>query len=587
MSLPFFTGQIPTAADFNALAVKVDLASSSGASLIGYGGSTVAAALAAVTTPLVLSVAGRVGNVTLAVGDVSGAAALAGSSSQTFNVATATGPNHAVSLSQASGLFAPLGSSGTGTVTSVGLSLPSTFTVSGSPVTSVGSLSASWASQAAKSFLASPTGAAGGPVFRPIASADLPTVGIAQGGTGQITAQNGLNALTSVAGATNEYVLTKDTGTGNALWKVAAGGSSGINVLNFAGADPTGATSSLAAFNSAAAAATASGQVIVPPGTWNLSAATSTCTWVVDGNATFTGAGKITGKIIRFAGGLGAVKGAQFGSISNFAESVRTYSQSISMMSVLSPTGNVAVLGASQTSDSLSAGAQGCIGLESIVENNNIAQSQYAFGAYIEATRRSTGTGSTHGTEIDIINYGSVIQVDPSQAPYGLTNALWLAAGGGYPASSSNSLALGILNNSATFEKGIVFFDGAITNYGGLSTAIAMGYQQGIAWYAGPTKVAHIKSDTTVASMGISFQNNSIGLQDSAGTTKLLFDANCQITANGGSSALSISATYLNLVGVTTSATAAAGSGPALPSVPYGYITIQLNGGNVKIPFYG
>jgi hypothetical protein len=35
MSLPFYTGQIPTAADFNALAVKVDLASSSGAPLVG------------------------------------------------------------------------------------------------------------------------------------------------------------------------------------------------------------------------------------------------------------------------------------------------------------------------------------------------------------------------------------------------------------------------------------------------------------------------------------------------------------------------------------------------------------------------
>ena len=245
------------------------------------------------------------------------------------------------------------------------------------------------------------------------------------------------------------------------------------------------------------------------------------------------------------------------------------------------------MLGASQTSDSLAPGAMGCIGLESIVENNNVAQSQYAFGAYIEATRRHTGTGSTHGAEIDIINFGSVIQVDPSAAPYGMTNALWLAAGGGYAGSNSNSLALGILNNSATFEKGIVFFDGAITNSGGLATAIAMGYQQGIAWYAGPTKVAHIKSDTTVASMGISFQNNAIGLQNSAGTTKFLFDANCQITANGGSSPLSIFATYLNLVGVTTSTTALAGAGPALPSVPYGYITVQLNGGNVKIPFYG
>lgn len=50
------------------------------------------------------------------------------------------------------------------------------------------------------------------------------TLDIATGGTGQITAQLAINALSDVAGGTNEYVLTKDTSTGNALWKVAAGG---------------------------------------------------------------------------------------------------------------------------------------------------------------------------------------------------------------------------------------------------------------------------------------------------------------------------------------------------------------------------
>ena len=49
-------------------------------------------------------------------------------------------------------------------------------------------------------------------------------VGIAYGGTGQSTAQLAINALSAVSGATNEHVLTKDTGTGNAVWKVAAGG---------------------------------------------------------------------------------------------------------------------------------------------------------------------------------------------------------------------------------------------------------------------------------------------------------------------------------------------------------------------------
>ena len=55
-------------------------------------------------------------------------------------------------------------------------------------------------------------------------------VGIAYGGTGQSTAQAAINALSAVGAATDEYVLTKDTGTGNAVWKVATGGSDAFTV---------------------------------------------------------------------------------------------------------------------------------------------------------------------------------------------------------------------------------------------------------------------------------------------------------------------------------------------------------------------
>lgn len=48
---------------------------------------------------------------------------------------------------------------------------------------------------------------------------------VSSGGTGAGTAQNAINALTAVSGATNEHVLTKDTATGNAIFKVATGGA--------------------------------------------------------------------------------------------------------------------------------------------------------------------------------------------------------------------------------------------------------------------------------------------------------------------------------------------------------------------------
>ena len=51
---------------------------------------------------------------------------------------------------------------------------------------------------------------------------DGTVLSITNGGTGQSTAQAATNALTAVAAATNEHVLTKDTGSGNAIWKASA-----------------------------------------------------------------------------------------------------------------------------------------------------------------------------------------------------------------------------------------------------------------------------------------------------------------------------------------------------------------------------
>jgi hypothetical protein len=64
---------------------------------------------------------------------------------------------------------------GAGSVTSVGLSLPNIFTVTGSPVTSTGTLTASLATQTANQILAGPTtGSAAAPAFRALVAGDLP-----------------------------------------------------------------------------------------------------------------------------------------------------------------------------------------------------------------------------------------------------------------------------------------------------------------------------------------------------------------------------------------------------------------------------
>lgn len=96
---------------------------------------------------------------------------------------------------------------GGGTVNSVALSAPSVFGVSGSPVTTSGTLALSFATgQTANSILATPDGTTGALSLRTIVNGDLPTVNTAHGGTGVTTITgpvkgNGTSAFSAAAAA--------------------------------------------------------------------------------------------------------------------------------------------------------------------------------------------------------------------------------------------------------------------------------------------------------------------------------------------------------------------------------------------------
>jgi hypothetical protein len=84
-----------------------------------------------------------------------------------------TWPNQTISATSDGGP----GPGGPGTVTSVGLSLPSQFTVTGSPVTTSGTLTATLAAQSANLVWAGPTtGVAAAPAFRSLVAGDIPTI---------------------------------------------------------------------------------------------------------------------------------------------------------------------------------------------------------------------------------------------------------------------------------------------------------------------------------------------------------------------------------------------------------------------------
>lgn len=109
------------------------------------------------------------------------------------------------------------GSGGVGSVTSVALALPSgELTVSGSPVTTSGTLSAAWHTQVMNRIFAGPaSGADATPAFRALVAADIPTISGSQvsGGTFGAVNGSGLTALDAGAVASGLLALARG-GTG-------------------------------------------------------------------------------------------------------------------------------------------------------------------------------------------------------------------------------------------------------------------------------------------------------------------------------------------------------------------------------------
>lgn len=108
-----------------------------------------------------------------------------------------TGTANSTTFLRGDGTWSTLPASGT--VTSVGLSLPAIFSVIGSPVTSTGTLTATLATQAANTVFAGPTtGASATPAFRALVEADIPSLDASKIGAGTLaTARLGSGSASS------------------------------------------------------------------------------------------------------------------------------------------------------------------------------------------------------------------------------------------------------------------------------------------------------------------------------------------------------------------------------------------------------
>lgn len=117
---------------------------------------------------------------------------------------------------------------GTGTVTSVALALPaSTFSISGSPVTSTGTLTGSFITQTANTVFAGPTsGGAATPTWRTLVSADIPSL------SGLYLALNGSNSPSATINwGTQSLVNVANIGIGTA----SPAAATSIDIVNNTG----------------------------------------------------------------------------------------------------------------------------------------------------------------------------------------------------------------------------------------------------------------------------------------------------------------------------------------------------------------
>lgn len=123
--------------------------------------------------------------------------------------------------------YPPGPTGGSGTVTSVGLSLPvSVFSVSGSPVTTTGTLSASFVAQPVNAVFAGPgAGPSAAPTFRALVAADIPSLPYAANSFTIIQPDSG----TSPTASSPTDTLTLH----NADGKISIVGNSGTKTITF------------------------------------------------------------------------------------------------------------------------------------------------------------------------------------------------------------------------------------------------------------------------------------------------------------------------------------------------------------------
>lgn len=303
------------------------------------------------------------------------------------------------------------------------------------------------------------------------------------------------------------------------------GSSQFVSVADYA-ADATGVSASDSAFNSAASV---SGFVYVPTGTYliNASIATSATWWLAPG-ATITGLAsttygmqdlsRLTGRIVQWESGQ--YRTMRVGSNAAWLEKDRwRYSQAISEFSAVSRYSEIGVMGASRTSDN-PAQTLGSIGVAAYSVNDSTSPKEPAWGMYVNH-QKYNGSGPSYGLEIDNVNKSGVFNATPYNMGDGLTSDrsfnLWLSCGAGdgiLGIGNAVSAAIGINPNPTPFNRGIIFPSGSVNaTYNEILTSFNGGR---LAWYDYQGSVERlsgwISSAGPVSGLDLTIRNQSTGV---------------------------------------------------------------------------
>jgi hypothetical protein len=206
---------------------------------------------------------------------------------------------------------------------------------------------------------------------------------------------------------------------------------------------------------------------------------------------------------------------------------------------VLSPNGQIALTTASRASQlSNSYGSlETTIGTAGFAFNDDVfaASGRHlsVYAGYDEAQTLSGSSGLAFGREIDAVNFGPQATATSPGSPevYGSTIALWLASGGSHAGVTDATEAIGIKDNGARFQTGIIVGANALTNYSGFGYAMRLAKGHIIQWHdasdvAGPNITSTVA--TAANSISMQFQDGGVSFVNQAGG----LDASIQAIAN-------------------------------------------------------